>query len=493
MIYSLRARLLLAVGAVVVTALVVVAISYSETTRTEFHRHMSVEVQIGQKPQLPAMTPLSDQVREALKEVNNQNLASVLREMAGDLGQGELLLVDPNGNALASSFPEDLKPQIRIEPNHRVQIDFIDEEAGSTNRMVMGLADSFAPVRDELGGLVGNLYYLPMPEEEAIDNEEAFLGSVNRRLIVLAGVASILALAFAAVATRKILRPVEELTQAVYHMSQGDLGQRVANVSKDEIGQLANAFNNMADNLQSLERQRRNMVNDAAHELRTPLNNIRGQLEAIQDQLLEPNKAVIDSLHEDAATLTRVVSDLQMLALAEADRLSIEPTRFAIDEEIGSAVAGFRTVLKSRKIQLDLSFPSLAPVFGDPQRTRQVVCNLLENAMKHTPDGGRIEVSAAQAAGFVVVRLGDNGPGIGPEHLDHVFERFYRTDYARTSGTGGSGLGLAIVKQLVEAMDGRVGVRSEPGRGAVFSFTLPIARSESVPAQQQVTEETKPL
>ena len=472
MIYSLRARLLLTVGAVVVTALVVVAITYSQATRVEFHRHMSVEVQLAEKRTFPAMAPLSTQVRESLKEVGKNDLSNLLRGMAKELDQGQLLLADPDGNLMASSFLDN--PKIWIEPNHMVHINYIDPESGSTDTMVMGMADSVVRVTDELGGHVGSLYYVPMPTKEEVNSEDAFLGSVNRRLIWLVVIAGLLALAFATVATGKILRPVEELTRAVHKMSQGDMGQRVSHFSKDEIGQLGKAFNSMADNLQSLERQRRNMVNDAAHELRTPLNNIRGQLEAIQDKLLEPNKAVIDSLHEDAAALTRVVSDLQMLALAEADRLSIEPVCLALDEEIGSAVAGFGAMLKNRAIQLELNFPSLPPVCADPQRTRQIVCNLLENAARHTPDGGHIEITASVEPAFVEVSICDNGPGIEEAHLDHVFERFYRTDYARTSGTGGSGVGLAIVKQLVEAMGGQVGVRSQAGQGATFSFTLPV-------------------
>jgi signal transduction histidine kinase len=227
-----------------------------------------------------------------------------------------------------------------------------------------------------------------------------------------------------------------------------------------------------------------------AHELRTPLTNLRGYLEALRDGVAEPRRDVIDSLYEEAMLLSQLVDDLQDLTLSEAGQLELHREPTDLPALLASVAQALRPQLAARHICLGVDWPADLPrVDVDRQRVGQVLRNLLANALRYTPDRGRIWLDAQTdpERASVVVRVRDTGPGIPPEHLDNVFERFYRVDASRTRGTGGSGIGLTIVKQLVEAHGGRVEARSSPGQGATFSFSLPTVRSgegEPAPARR---------
>jgi signal transduction histidine kinase len=243
------------------------------------------------------------------------------------------------------------------------------------------------------------------------------------------------------------------------------------------------------------------MVTDVAHELRAPLTNIRGYLEAVRDGVAAPEPKLIDSLHEEALLLDRLVDDLQDLALAEAGQLRLARRPLDIAAAIESATAGLRPALIAKELSLDLALaPDLPLADADAERVGQVLRNLLNNAIMHTPPGGTIAVEALSTtedgrrktnvyenvvpsfvlrpSSFVLVRVRDSGVGIAPEQLELVFERFFRADPARARATGGAGLGLTIVRQLVEAHGGRVWVESTLGQGTTFSFTLPAAPPE---------------
>ena len=276
----------------------------------------------------------------------------------------------------------------------------------------------------------------------------------------------------------RILRPVERLTAAAQRMEKGDLAVRVPVESEDEIGQLAHAFNAMAGSLASQEQLRRNMVGDVAHELRTPLTNLRGYLEAARDGLVAPDGALVDNLYEETMLLNRLVIDLQDLAQAEAGQLTLVRQPAALEGIVEQAVAILRPQAEAKGITLsDRSCRPLCPWWMSiATRVGQVLRNLLNNAVAHTPDGGEITVSARAMDQEVAVSVHDTGTGIAPEHLPYVFDRFYRADKSRARQTGGAGLGLAIVKQLVVAHGGSISVESVPGQGSTFTFTLPIAQ-----------------
>jgi signal transduction histidine kinase len=306
--------------------------------------------------------------------------------------------------------------------------------------------------------------------------EETFFATINSALVQAVIIAGLVALLLALVLSNTILKPIRALTLAASRMEQGDLSQRVQIKTKDEIGGLAHAFNTMAQSLDRSEQLRRNLISDVAHELRTPLTNIRGYLEALQDEVIEPNPTLIASLYEEAVILSRLVTDLQDLTLAEAGQLHLQRAPIALQDLISNAVNSLALQARSKNLSLRVDVPSDVPlVEADPQRVGQILRNLLSNAIKHTLAGGEICVSAYTVGQEVEVRVKDTGVGIAAEHLPFLFKRFYRADPSRARATGGTGLGLAIVEQLVRAHGGRVEVESQVGQGTCFTFTLPVS------------------
>jgi len=275
--------------------------------------------------------------------------------------------------------------------------------------------------------------------------------------------------------SRYLLAPVKALITATRHFGKGDFSPRVAAKDKGELGELAQSFNSMASDLERTERLRRNMVADVAHELRTPLSNLKGYLEAISDGVIEPDQKTIRSLHEEASTLSRLVDDLQELSLADAGEIKLEMQTADIIGLIKDTAAGMQAKAAARSLVLSTDLPETLPTVNiDAHRIKQVLSNLLENSVAHTDKEGKITVSARQREKQIQVSVGDTGEGIPAKDLPFIFERFYRVDRSRTRKTGGSGLGLTIAKRLVEAHGGTIDARSEPGKGSIFTFTIPI-------------------
>jgi signal transduction histidine kinase len=216
-------------------------------------------------------------------------------------------------------------------------------------------------------------------------------------------------------------------------------------------------------------------LSNVAHELRTPLTTIRAYLEALQDQVITPDSAVIASIYEEAMLLSRLVTDLQDLALAEAGQLRLQRVPIALEDVITKAINALSLQAENKKISISANIASDLPlVEADAQRIGQILRNLLSNAIKYTPERGEVRVSAQAMQKEVQVSVRDNGVGIAAKHLPSIFKHFYRADTSRTRETGGSGLGLAIVEQLVQAHGGRITVESSVGQGTCFIFTLPM-------------------
>jgi signal transduction histidine kinase len=300
--------------------------------------------------------------------------------------------------------------------------------------------------------------------------------SINRSLLLGGSLAIAIALLLTFVLSRRMTSPIGALAKAARRLGRGDLSQRVQLQGEGEVAALAQAFNSMAADLEHAEQLRQNMVADVAHELRTPLSNIQGYLEAIRDRVIKPDAAIIHSLNEEAALLSRLVNELQELSLAEAGELKLVYQEEDIAKLVKQAVTPWQPQLAAKEISLSLDLPdNLSPVNIDWQRVNQVLHNLLENAVAYTRKGGTINVAAITQGDWVEVSVSDTGEGIPAEDLPHIFERFYRVDKSRARATGGSGLGLTIAKRLVEAHGGKITVQSKLGKGSRFSFTLPIA------------------
>ena len=308
--------------------------------------------------------------------------------------------------------------------------------------------------------------------------ETAYLDAIRNSLWQAALVAALAAVGLALFFSRLITNPVNHLKASVERMRDGDLSQRVRLDTDDEIGDLASAFNSMAEKLEENERGRKHLLADVVHELRTPLSVIQGNLEAWQDGVVAPTPEAIAPVHEEAVLLSRLITDLRDLSLAEAGQLSLTLESVDLSALAESVTTAYQDRADAHGIHMSLVTPegALPQVKIDPVRIRQVLRNLLDNAMRHTAAGGDIRVSATRGPeGFVEVDVADTGSGIAPADLPHVFEHFYKTDPSRDRSKSGSGIGLAIVKQLVEAHGGHVAVRSETGKGSIFSFTVPVA------------------
>ena len=287
-----------------------------------------------------------------------------------------------------------------------------------------------------------------------------------------AAIGGILLIAFA---SRRILAPLQTLGGAAQRLGEGDLGQRVPASGPSEIRQLGNTFNTMAENLQAAEQQRRNLTADVAHELRTPLSNIQGYLDAVNDGLLQPDEATMSTLRQQTAHLVTLVEDLRLLALAEAGSLVLQAQPESLPSLLEESVEAFRPRADAKNVRLTLDVAEGLPeVELDRTRISQVVGNLLENAIVNTPEGGAVTITATAQAETATVAVADTGPGIAPEDLERVFDRFYRIDPSRARATGGAGLGLTIARQLVGAHGGAIQAESEPGQGATFRFSLPV-------------------
>jgi signal transduction histidine kinase len=301
--------------------------------------------------------------------------------------------------------------------------------------------------------------------------------SINRFLLLGGSIAIVIALILTFVLSRRISSPIGVLANAARRLGRGDLSQRVQFKSKGEVGELSQAFNSMAADLEHAEQLRRNLVADVAHELRTPLSNIQGYLEAIRDRVMKPNATTIRSLNEETVLLSRLVDELQELSLAEAGELKLIYHAEDIAKLIKQAANSWQPQVAVKEISLSIDLPdNLQLVNIDRQRVNEVLNNLLENAAVHSHKGGTINIAATRLGDWIEIIVSDTGEGIPTEDLPNIFERFYRVDRSRARATGGSGLGLTIAKRWVEAHGGKITAKSELGKGSSFSFTLPIAK-----------------
>ena len=301
-------------------------------------------------------------------------------------------------------------------------------------------------------------------------------GTIGRFFIWGGLVAIAIALLLTYFLSRRILAPVKALTSATRQFGKGDFSRRVDYKDKGELGELARSFNSMADDLEHTERLRRNMVADVAHELRTPLSNLKGYLEAISDGVVKLDEDTIQLLNEEASSLSRLVNDLQELSLADAGEINLIIQPEDVSRLVNEAVTAMQTKAMTKGLTIFNDLPSTFPVVDiDSHRIKQVLLNLLDNAVAHTDPGGRITLTTRQQGNQIHISVADTGEGIPAKELPLIFERFYRVDKSRTRATGGSGLGLTIVKRLVEAHGGTIEVKSQPGQGSTFTFTIPVS------------------
>jgi signal transduction histidine kinase len=312
---------------------------------------------------------------------------------------------------------------------------------------------------------------------EFVDPPLSNLQASFQQSLLIAGIAAGFAgLIVVMLLTRQALAPVRSLTAAASNLGAGDLTQRVPESGTDEIGKLAKSFNAMASDLELAVDQRRQLTADVAHELRTPLTNIQGYLEAIKDGVVDADEKTIDTLHTQTVHLANLIEDLRIVAIADAGALALNKSHGSPVPVIKDSVEHFAQRARERDIELDVTVGSSDVALDfDETRLRQIVSNLVENALTHTPNNGNITVDLQADSSGLKMSVTDSGTGISKDDLPRIFDQFYRADQSRTRATGGAGLGLTIVKRLVEAHGGEISVTSVSGEGTSFVVYLPAS------------------
>ena len=296
-------------------------------------------------------------------------------------------------------------------------------------------------------------------------------------------VAAFFALIIGSLLFRQIIAPIHAVTDAARKIASGNLGQRIPESGGDEVGQMAQTFNQMADSLEYNRQLRQNMTADISHELRTPLSIIQGNLEAMMDGVLPASPKEIASLHDETLLLNRLVADLHLLSVAEAGQLNLDLIDTDLLTLLNQLVVSMRPTADALQINLIMDSPTSCPTLRlDADRTNQILQNLIANALRYTPADGIITIRVRPESQAVHVDVIDTGAGIAASDLPHIFDRFYRAEKSRSRTNGGSGIGLAIVRQLMQAQGGEVAVKSPvhvrddgSGYGSCFTLTFPLS------------------
>ena len=382
---------------------------------------------------------------------------------------------NPNGMGRGQGMGGLLSQHLRLADASGVVL--VDTSGGSIGELLTASEQSQSITLTDKGGqIIG--YLLPEGGNLLGTNDATpLIQRLNNAALQAGAIAAALALVLALILAYQILKPIDHLTRAAQEMSSGDLTQRVPEQGHDEIATLARSFNQMGDSLLRSMEQRRAMTADIAHELRTPLAVQRAQLEAMQDGIYPMTVENLQVALDQNRFLSHLVEDLRTLALADAGelRLDLEPVNLA--ELLENITNRFRPAAEATQVGLQFSTkePALKPIIqADPIRLEQILINLIGNALRYTPDNGQILITLESIPSWAVITIQDSGPGISPEALEHLFERFYRADRSRSREAGGSGLGLTIAQQLANAHGGSISAENASNGGALFKLILPL-------------------
>lgn len=389
--------------------------------------------------------------------------------------------VPPPANA-PQAQPPLLVPQSPSVPGNKALIFLLADEWG---RVVVPAAgyhlgeilpdealDRATPLEVD-GRVVGYVLFSGDPPELDV-REQQYLARTNRALALATLGAMLIALILGFLLARALTRPLRELTRALRAMSSGKLAQSVPVRTRDELGELTMAFNQMSAELAQADQARRRLTADIAHDLRTPLTVIAGYLEAMQEGVLAPTNERLQAIQTEVSHLQRLVEDLRMLSLADAGELHLSPQQIAPQDLLQRLSNAFAAQAQAQGIRLETQVQAEMPLIEvDVERMVQVLGNLISNSLRHTPAGGHIWLKAEAQNGLTQLIVEDTGEGIPAEALPHIFDRFYRVESSRQGGRGESGLGLAIVKSIVTAHGGSIHVYSQLGEGTRFTISLP--------------------
>lgn len=463
---SLQTRLLLVVGALALTAVAIVAFSARLGTRVEFDKFRNIEHNEDARAR--------SVIGGVAGALNHRCCGDeAVTQATAALQPGDAVFVFGGDSALISRFGRDadLAGVTATLEGDTLSISSRDTKPGVASGVNIIMKGGPKAQITLANGESASAHIVKMPGPEVSQPASQFLGSVDRRILVVTMTVGALALLVTWGVARRIGRPIAELNRATKDLARGDFTRRVEHDGDDELGELARSFNQMAAELERQQALRRNLVHDVAHELRTPLTSLRCRLETVIDGLAaDPRPAVLQA-NEEVAHLSQLVADLEELAHAEAGELPLSISSVNLSDVVRSSVrvAGLEQD-KRVKFVLDESVAAR----GDAMRVRQIVVNLLTNADRHTPADGAVTVRVRRKDDLAIIDVHNTGSSLTHEEASRVFDRFYRADPARQRATGGSGLGLAIVKHLSEVQNGSACASSD-ATGVMFSVSLPSA------------------
>ncbi len=328
------------------------------------------------------------------------------------------------------------------------------------------------------GNIVGYLtLWTPQIRDLALESSALLLLRGVRRAIIISGlVAFVAAIILGALWVRSVVAPVQHLSAAARAIAAGDLRARAPVQGHDEIAELAQTFNLMAESLERARVARQMQTADIAHELRNPLSVLQGTLEALADGIYAPTPENIEPALDQVRTLNRLIEDLRLLAQVDAGELRLNVAPLNLEPWLARILDAYRPVFQERALTLSVALPpDLPPLRADADRLAQVLHNIIGNALRYVPSGGAVRITAQREGTGVTVRVADTGPGLPPEQRALIFERFWRAESSRSRETGGSGLGLTIARQIVLAHGGRIWAEETPGGGLTIAFWLPAA------------------
>ncbi len=307
--------------------------------------------------------------------------------------------------------------------------------------------------------------------------ERRFQLVVQQSLLVAGFAAMAAAVVVSLFVSRRVVEPLHAISIASRRLAQGFYRERTMIGSDDELADLSQSVNQLAETLDQTERRRLALLSDVAHELRTPLSTIGGYMEGLIDHVIQPSNQTFSLILNETNRLQRLIEDLGLLSRVEAGQVPISARPVDLALMLKDVYAQFQPQFDADGISHQLILPLTLPlVWADPDRVNQVLINLLANAYRYTPSGGQVTLRATAEHERLLISVEDTGVGIAPEHLPHLFERFYRVDKSRARASGGSGIGLTIARHLVYAQGGEIWAESAgPGKGACFRFTLPVA------------------
>lgn len=475
MISSLKTRLVLAVSVLALVAVVAVAFTARHGTRIEFRKFQDAEHVSTSGPGLSSPAAAAAVLREECCAP-----AALSRAAAPLAAEEALIVVDDRGAFIAAggTAADGLQAIRTTLYDGRLTLEAVRQGDGSAAGVALEFR-GLPSVRTTLpDGRTASVHVVRIPRADSAPPALQFLGSVDRRLLWVTLLVAVLAVCGTWFVASRIVRPIDELGRAARDLARGDLGRRVVASGSDEVAALAHSFNAMAAELEHQQTLRRHLVNDVTHELRTPLTALRCRLETMIDGLAADPKAALGGAYEEVQHLSRLVDDLQELALAEAREMTLSIADVVVADVARSAVraAGLEGDPRLRVVVDD----DLV-IRADATRLRQVLLNLLTNADRHAPAAGTITVQGGRTGEDISVSVHNTGSVLTDDQLARVFDRFYRVDPARQRTTGGTGLGLAIVKHLVEAQGGRVSATGG-ATGVTFTLTFPARRLSTIRA-----------